>query len=203
MQVAKIRRDSPEQVYVTVRNNDSTAMSVGHAVMWEFPIVASGTGTGDGYSVKYAVTTATQQANPGLFAGVIAGADIPSGQYGSCQVYGYHTGVYVTGGASGAPFESLFFSVTNRASASLTNRVLRPVAAFANTTGAATNAGYLGVVSVATSIAGTQTYVSTDVNQALVGLWPGGYVLALGNINGNVSITHTSSGSVKAFIKAL
>lgn len=197
MLFATIRQDSPEQVFVTVKNSDSVAMSIGHAVMWNFPITDAGAGTGNGYGVIFNTTVATSQLAAMQFAGVIAGRDIPSGEYGSCQVYGYHTGVYVAGSASSAPFTSGFFSVTNRTAASFTNVVLKPVAAFGNTTGAVANSGYFGVCALAST-------ASTNVWAGNAGMWPGGYVVPLGNLNGGVTIeTNASSASVKGFIRAL
>jgi hypothetical protein len=192
---ARIRRDSPEQVFMTVRNNDSVAMSVGHAVMWEFPIVASGTGTGDGYSVKYGVTTAAVQNNAALFAGIVAGRDVPSGEYGSVQVYGYHTGVYVTG-YSTSPFTSAFMAATNNNSTTLQPCILKPAACF----GATQGYQYLGQMAM-TNASVTNMGTVTIINWAPY--CPGGYVIPLGNPNGNVSISSNSTGSVKAFIKCM
>jgi hypothetical protein len=193
-----INRASPEQVFISVKNEYSGTASVGHAVHWNFPITNGGAGTGNGYGVTFPATVATSQAYAGLFAGVVAGEDIGQNEYGSVQVYGYHTGVYVSGAVTNATagFDNDFFTVTNRASASFTNVILAPANAFGNTVGGATNAGYFGALVLPDSV------TDTDF-AALACLWPKGYCVPLGNINGGVSITATSTGSVKAFIKAL
>lgn len=199
MWLKDLNRGSSEQIFVSVKNSDTSQLEVGHAVFWDAPIAASGTGTGSSAYVKYDAkcTTATQQVPLFHFAGVVAGKDIPAGDYGSIQVYGYHPGVYITGNSNMSTlFETGFFTVTNRTSASFTNRILRPAGAYGNTDGATTNKGYFGVVSMATTLTQTQAL-------ALPGFWPGGYVVPLGNVNGNATVTWTSSGSVKAFIRCL
>jgi len=205
MWMKQINRASPEQVFIAVKNEFTGTMPVGHAVHWNFPITEAGTGTGNGYGVTFAVTAATQQPNPLLFAGIVAGSEIPAGNYGVVQVYGYHPGVVVTGNATNSlVFNTNFFTVTNRTAASFTNARLIPVNALGNATGAATDAGYMAVANLpgatyhVTNL-GTATSITIPLSP-LLGL---PHVVPLGNLNNGATIATTSSGSVKAFIKAL
>lgn len=192
----QINRASPEQVFISVKNEFTSTMPVGHAVHWNFPIAAAGTGTGNGYGVTFA-TPQTGQPSGHLFAGIVASYEIPAGDHGVVQVYGYHPGVVVTGGGAGVAtlFNTDFFAATNRTAASFTNAKLIPQNILGNTVGGATNAGYMAVAHR------LGTLVTTTVSLAPLHGFP--YAIPLGNLNGGATVATNSSGSVKAFIKAL
>jgi len=209
---ALINRAAPEQVFISVMNNHTNTMSTGHAAVWDYGVGATTDYTnyyvtgGSGYGVTFARTTQTSwNPTPGLFAGIVAGRDIPPGDWGSVQVYGEFAGVLLTGISTAPWFGTAGQTAWNNTT--LSTLFLRPCGVY-NSTGAATNAGYCGIMSKVTTIAGTQTYASGDINMDLRPFWHGGYVLPLGiqyATNGTTSgtITYTSSCRIKGFIKCL
>ena len=140
------------------------------------------------------------KASPALFAGVVADEAIPSGQYGTIQIYGYHSAVVVSGVNGAAPFTDVFTEATHAYSV-FSSYVLKPVAAFGNSTGANASIGAMAPIALSTTVAGTETYASADINQQLCGIWPGGYALPLANPS--ATIATNASGTVKAFIQCL
>ena len=81
----RISRTDPERVFIVVSNGYATAsLTNGQAVMWD-------TGDANGVSVT---KPATAMKNMAAFAGVIA-ETIAAGEYGLCQIYGYHSAVRV------------------------------------------------------------------------------------------------------------
>lgn len=96
MLFSRINRGSPEKVFISVYNSYSTAaITVGQAVMWDFPTDADGVG----------VTRPTARAtNAGMAcAGVVASTSIAAGDYGLVQVYGYHSAARVRTVTGGSP----------------------------------------------------------------------------------------------------
>lgn len=200
---ATISRATAEKVFITVRNADSKTLSIGNVAHWYYVATTEGVApTGDGYSVTHALTTANNQLNPAFAAGIVANTDIGADDYGELQVYGTCAQVSVAGVDGATPFVDLFTANSNTDS-HLRLHVLKPVNAFGNTTGAVTNIGYMAPIALASTIAGTQTYVSTDVNTAMGATWPGGYAIPLSNPIGGVTIDTDSTGSVMAFLNFL
>jgi len=71
----------PTQYFITVRNDDSATLTEGQALEWKAD------GTRDGIDVQVCRTAAKLS----LFVGLIPeGHSIEVGEYGMCQVYGYH-----------------------------------------------------------------------------------------------------------------
>ena len=96
MLFSRINRGSPEKVFISVYNSYSTAaITVGQAVMWDFPTDADVVG----------VTRPTARAtNAGMAcAGVVASTSIAAGDYGLVQVYGYHSAARVRTVTGGSP----------------------------------------------------------------------------------------------------
>lgn len=194
-----INRASPETIFVSVTNADSVTASTGHAVIWDH---VAGQTTGLGYQIRISRTTSTSAPNPGLFAGIVAGADIPPSSMGSVQVYGYCDSVILSGVSTG--FNGATLGQTAWDNATLSQVILRPVGALGTSAGANTSIGYLGVCQLP-----TQLGVATNADAVnLRALWPGGYVVpvdSLYNVGGTTAqtMTFTSSASCKAFIRAL
>ncbi len=97
-----------------------------------------------GYQVTHAGTDVAFPARPGLWAGVVAGRDIPPGEFGSIQCWGHCDFVLIQGNTN-APF----VTIPGTTDGQFTNKLLRPMGCFGGygtTNGAATNAGYMGFV---------------------------------------------------------
>jgi hypothetical protein len=202
---ALINRAAPECVFISVMNNHTQTISTGHAAVWNYAASTANTTDwyvtgGSGYGVTMPpVTAASWNCNPALFAGVVAGRDIPPGDWGSVQVYGEHPGVFVTATTS-APFNGTLATVafTN---AVLTTLIMRPCGVY--------NSGFSGTTLAPMGFQSLSTTVATDGTADLHPFWPGGYAIPLGyiyNYAGTTSqtlTTSTSTGRVKAFIRAL
>jgi hypothetical protein len=150
MEFARVHHGTPEQVFVTVRNSDSTTMSVGYGVIWDLPFISSGSAGGgyEGLAVTFANTTssATYAPNPGLFAGVVAPSSIDPGAYGRVQVFGLIDSV-VLHGHTGAPFNGW----AGYTSAGAVSRlILQPYHLFGWNT-VVTQPGILGVLNMGTT----------------------------------------------------
>ncbi len=196
----RLGRDDENRIYLSVKNANTSVLSVGHAAYHNYLAGSVATANvAQEYAVTHCPTVATSQLNPGLFAGIVADNAINYGEYGKVQQYGEHSAVAISGADGSAPFTDVFTATLTEAG--FTNVILKPVAAFGNTTGAAAGAGYLAAMQLATSVAGTQTYASGDINQQIAGLWPGGYAIPLANPSGNVATDGNST--LKAFIKCL
>lgn len=188
---ATISRATAEKVFITVRNADSKALSVGNVAHWYYVATTEGVApTGDGYSVTHALTAANGQLNPAFAAGIVANTDIGADDYGELQVYGTCAQVSIAGVNGAAPFVDLFTASTNTDS-HLRLHVLKPVNAFGNTTGAVTNHGYMAPVAMVSA-------VGTNVAATLGAYWPGGYAIPMSNAT--AAITTQGTGSVIAFL---
>jgi len=196
LQWPRISRAAAEKGFVTVRNANTSKLSVGHLAHWYY-YASAATASGDGYSVTHAPTTATSQISPLLAAGCVANNSILYSQYGELQVYGEHSAVVVTG-VNGAPPFTDVFTISTVTQGVWDTLVLKPVNAFGNTTGAATNIGALAPIQMSTTIAGAQTYTSTSINQQLCAYWPGGFAVPLANPA--ATIATNASGTLKAFL---
>ena len=91
MQLMKVNKDQPEQVFAICKNGESSALSGGSAVCYDYTTDADG-------NTVIEPTTAMLYA----FAGVVANGETlgTSGnheEYGRVQVYGHHPGVYMAG----------------------------------------------------------------------------------------------------------
>lgn len=95
MEFQRINRTDPEKIFLVVFNSYSTAsLTNGQAVMWDFPTDADGVG----------VTRPTARAtNAGAAVAGVAAETIAAGDYGLCQVWGYHSAVRVRNMTGGAP----------------------------------------------------------------------------------------------------
>ena len=83
----RINRDSPEQIFITVRNgSDTTAFAAGNCCMWDL-------GALDGVKVTFIQATISEKRTM-TFAGIAVQA-IAVGEYGLIQVWGFHAGVPV------------------------------------------------------------------------------------------------------------
>lgn len=80
MMFKRVNRDSPEQVFIVVRNSEGATINADQTVQWE---VASA--SVDGVRVRDMDT-----GNLWAFAGV-ADASIANGEYGPIQIYGYRS----------------------------------------------------------------------------------------------------------------
>jgi hypothetical protein len=193
----KINRAVPEQVFVAVRNVDTATLTQGYCAVWDYD-------TDDqdyaGYAVRFPVTNSTAlMDNPCMFAGVIA-SDISPDSNGTVQVWGMVDSVFV----SGTIVNSLFAgATTNWNKLSMYSRVLRPVNVYHS------NSAATGVAGVMTQA--TQAPVALGVAY-LNGVGNGGYMVPMSMMYTTVStdgtyvtgtLTTTSSGFCKAFIRAL
>jgi hypothetical protein len=90
----RVNRTDAERLFITVKNNYSTAsLSNGQAVSWDYQVAK------DGLAVQRPTARATNAGMAG--AGVVAETIVSSG-YGLIQVYGYHSAARcrtVTGGS--------------------------------------------------------------------------------------------------------
>jgi hypothetical protein len=185
-------------------------MSVGHAVLWNNMTNAtttSGLCEANGYDVTFARTVATTANHAGLFAGIVAGRDIAGGDFGSIQCYGQIDSVYVSAAVIDPPY---WGTAGNTAwnDTTLTTLVLRPAGLYGVTTGAATNAGYLGIQSLITTVSiTTEAALTLDLRP----LWPAPYVYPLGGLmRAGVATTAvttatsaTATATCKAFIRCM
>ena len=91
----RIIRTNPEKVFIVVKNSYATAsLTNGQAVIWDFATDADGIG----------VTRPTARAtNAGTAIAGIVTETIASGDYGLCQVYGYHSAVRARTATGGSP----------------------------------------------------------------------------------------------------
>ncbi|MHC1625551.1 MAG: hypothetical protein ACXQS2_06080 [Methermicoccaceae archaeon] len=91
----RINRSSPERVFIIVYNSyDTASLSNGQAICWDYAADA------DGVSVTKPPARAASAG--AAFAG-IAAETIAAGDYGLCQVYGYHSAVRVRNMTGGSP----------------------------------------------------------------------------------------------------
>jgi len=193
---ATISRATAEKVFITVRNADSKTLSVGNVAHWYYVATTTGVApTGDGFSVTHALTAANDQLNPAFAAGIVANTDIGADDYGEVQVYGTCPQVYISG-LSDAPFNTLFNASSNTDS-HFRLQILKPVNAFGNTTGAATNIGYMAPVAMASTIA---IATNSSLEEPLGAFWPGGYAIPMSDLIGAATAGTESSGSVIAFL---
>lgn len=201
MLIKRINRASAEQVFVVVKNNDTTTLSTGRAVVFDYDkAVTTGNTTalvdGGGYKVRFPNTTATQLDAPGQFAGIVAGRDIQVGDFGSVLAYGPIDNVVVSYNTD--YFYTNHLSTTTRNTASSwTDVILRPMGCCQITesiTGA--QSGYVAPLQVSSTVNLTAgAAVAVDLKPFL----PGGY---LNLIQMNVSFT-TGSATAKCFVRAL
>ena len=101
-------RSLPEAIFAIMKNSDTATLVDGDLVVGDNTAA-------DGISVKGSGTTATQL----ICVGVVSGKDIPVGEFGKIQVYGYHGNVkaiagVTAGGAikSGTTANSVMLGVT-------------------------------------------------------------------------------------------
>src|SRR3970282_1061472 len=81
----RITRTGPEKVFAIVKNDETSVTLVdGDVVNW---VVAASKNYGSD------VIRTPAAASEVLVAGVISGKDIAPGDFGTCQVYGYHSNV--------------------------------------------------------------------------------------------------------------
>jgi hypothetical protein len=202
MEFARVHHGTPERVYVTVKNSDSVTMSSGRGVIWYFPFVSSGSASVgyEGYAVTFANTTSstTYAPNPGLFAGVVAPLDIPSGEFGRVQVFGPVDSVVLHGNTS-APFNG-WAGYTSAAAVS--RLFLQPYHLFGWNT-VVTQPGVFGVLDA-----------GTTADTTLRPFLHGGYVVPYSDAYTSVStdsswilesggVGSTSTAWCKAFIRCL
>src|SRR5678810_658361 len=96
MLIPRIKRADPDKVFVIIKNDEaSTTMVDGDAVVWN-------TAASKNYGVD-ALKNQAGDLDTAIGAGVISGADILVGNYGLCQVYGYHSNVKSAGNTLKAP----------------------------------------------------------------------------------------------------
>lgn len=147
MYFQRINSSSPEQVFLMVQNATDNTMPVGHAAFYWYTGSQTG-GTvaeGRGFQVTFGNTDTNYPPHAGLWAGVVAKRPIVAGDFGSVQCWGWNDFILVMGTTGGD-----FVTVAATGPAQLTNIVLRPLGIYGNGTneGAATNAGYMGVVTL-------------------------------------------------------
>jgi hypothetical protein len=83
----RINRDSPEQIFITVRNGSATtAFASGGVAMWDV-----NSGDNDGVKVQHGQNSANRTIT---FAGIAVEA-IATGEYGLIQVWGYNSTVNI------------------------------------------------------------------------------------------------------------
>lgn len=199
MFMPNIKRGSPEQVFIVVRNADSVSMPVGYAVMWNM----TPGGTNDGYSVTLgSLATATLLYNPGLFAGLVARKAIQVNDYGEVQVYGLHDNARICGSGGVTESSNLFYGLaTQWAVASLQERKLVPYCAYE--TEAATNYGALAVLKYVNT---TTTGLNATFGKRL---WAAGqphcvpcdYAYSAAGATG--ALTTRATGTTKVFIRCM
>lgn len=85
----RTNRSNPERVFITAQNDHLATLTNGQAVMWNLT-------SPDGVGVIICGTAATKSF---AFAG-IAAESIVAGEFGLIQVWGYHSAVIVTCGAT-------------------------------------------------------------------------------------------------------
>jgi len=190
--------DDNNKIFVSVKNESTVTMTVGHGVYWNYTVVAGG-GSGSGYGVTFSPTAATNCINPGLLCGVVGRRDIIPGEYGEVQKFGQHDALACSGGASVDPFidnVTLFASYTSWTASKFTNLILRPCHYVFGTqsTGMVANYGYFGLMAIPMAIASTAAH-------SLGALYPGGYAMPLGNVA--ATATYASAFTMKAFIHCL
>lgn len=190
--------DTAHKIFVSVKNEASVKMTVGHGVYWNYTVTDAGVG-GTGYGVTFSPVAVTAAINPALLCGVVARRTINVGEYGFVQKYGEHPSVAISGGASAGPYidnVTLFASYTTWTASKFTNLVLRPGNAVFDTqsSGGVANYGYFGIMAVPVAIASTAAH-------NVGALYPGGYCVPLGNVA--ATATYTSGATVKAFVRCL
>lgn len=84
MIISHINRTRPDCVYAIFQNKDTVTLTDGMAVIHN-------TANADGLGVKRSST-----GESSLWAGVVAGIDIPPGAFGTIQIYGFHAAVKAT-----------------------------------------------------------------------------------------------------------
>lgn len=209
----RLNAASPEQIFMSVANaHTNVTMFVGYGVFYMFTGSQSGgtAASGSGYQVVFAGTNQTFLPHPGHFAGVVAGRAIQPGDNGSVQVWGYCPVVAVKAQthttATSAPW--ITHSTSNWAEV-FDQMILRPLGIFGQTTaeGAATNAGYLGILNFDSIVQDAATYTK--------GLYPGGYVIPVDGVytySGDsttligttlITLSAGSTGAVRGFIRCL
>lgn len=202
---------SPEQIFMSVANASTAAtMYPGYGVFYLYT-GSQTTGTaasGSGYQVTFAGTNATFPPHPANFAGIVAGRAIQPGDNGSVQVWGHCPVVAVRGltvATTTAPWTSI--AVTTAAEV-FQSTMLRPLGIFGQTSneGAATNAGYLGLLNI-NFVSSVATYYKQ--------LYPGGYVVPVDGMyaytptgttqigTALITLSHNSTGACKGFIRCL
>lgn len=204
MEFARVHNGNPEQVFITVRNVDSSTMSSGRAAMWNLPFISTGSaGAGnEGYAVTFACTSTTGSATAaphlGAFAGVVAPYDIPSGEFGRIQVYGPISSVLIHG-TTGAPFQG-WAGYTDMTSVS--RLLLKPFHQFAWNT-VVTQPGIFGVMTAGTTadttlrpfLAGGYAFPYSDAYTSVS--TDGSWILNSGGLG------TTGTGWCKAFLRCL
>lgn len=190
--------DTSHKIFISVKNEATVKMTVGHGVYWNYTITDGGV-SGSGYGVTFSPIASTNCINPARLCGVVGRRDINVGEYGEVQKFGEHPRVAISGGASAVPYTSLVASVTNWTASKLTNLVLKPcLGAYTDAnSGAVANYGYFGYMACLAQIT---TQVQTTASNVAYA-WPGGYLVPLGNVA--VTATYASGTTVKAFIHCL
>lgn len=192
MRMLRIALGDPEQWFMLVHNSGSVTMTPGYAAVFDFAPAGGTTRGNNGYAVRYARTD--QPTNAGLFAGVVAGNPIPPGGWGSVQIWGYHTSVWVCG-ISGTGFFNQ--ATTTLDTSSLAKMVFRPVGD--------ESGGWTGLFGCVTN---PVAMASNVVRNAVNGVIPVDYIIPYGaNTYGTLTTieaqhpTTPAWGTCKAFIR--
>ena len=121
----KINKQSPDKIFLVVRNSSTSTLATGYGVVYDYRTDTGG--QNDGYSVRYAADFYTDGTNRNLFAGVVSGRPIYPGGFGAIQVWGHCDYLVVTGETSG--FAGLWNSVSSQiiSDVDLTSLFLEPI----------------------------------------------------------------------------
>lgn len=195
MDFRRVRYHSPETVFVVVRNTGAGTASVGRAMVWDLQLTASDY---DGYAAKLPPNGTAATVGHGLLAGVVADRDISPNEFGFVQAWGLCPSVYITG-CSTAPFNGTVFR-TALTQAQFWTLNLVPVNCYVTDTNAE---GYFGLIT---------NSLAVGLQDMAASYWPGGRVYPVSQVYTTVStdgswvtgtMTYTSSGFIKAFIRCL